>query len=77
MWFCGKGGEQLLDLVRSRSFKERGIYNIVEIERIVAEHQEIVASGAVKENHMMFLWQMVNLEMWLRSIEAVPETTAV
>ena len=46
------------------------------VERIVAEHQEIVASGAVKENHMMFLWQMVNLEMWLRSIEAVPETTA-
>jgi asparagine synthase (glutamine-hydrolysing) len=77
VWFCGKGGEQLLDLVRSRSFKERGIYNIAEVERIVAEHQEIVASGAVKENHMMFLWQMVNLEMWLRSIEAVPETTAV
>jgi len=76
VWFCGKGGERLLDLAHSRSFKERGIYNIVEIERIVAEHQEIVASGAVKENHMMFLWQMVNLEMWLRSIEAVPETTA-
>ncbi len=31
----------------------------------------------VEKNHMMFLWQIVNWEFRLRSIEAIPETTAV
>ena len=42
-----------------------------EVERLVAEHAAIVASGAQRENHAMFLWQLVNLEMWLREVDAV------
>jgi asparagine synthase (glutamine-hydrolysing) len=37
---------------------------------LIDEHEAIVNSGAVKENHMMFLWQLLNLEMWLRQVEA-------
>lgn len=68
LWFAGKGREPLLDMVRSREFRERGIYRPDEVERLANEHAEIVASGEPRENHMMFLWQMVNLETWLRSL---------
>lgn len=67
-WFMGKGREQLLDLVNSRSFQQRGIYNVPEVMRLINQHGEIVRSGRPQENHMMFLWQLVNLELWLQSI---------
>jgi asparagine synthase (glutamine-hydrolysing) len=69
VWFSGEGRTALLDLIRSRSFRERGIYDLREVERLAAEHEEIVRTGALVENHMMFFWQLVNLELWLRSLE--------
>ena len=65
IWFSAGRQEKLLDMIHSRSFRDRGIYNLVEVERIVQEHDEIVSSREPRENHMMFLWQLVNLEMWL------------
>lgn len=70
LWFSGKGRAELQDLVNSRAFRERGIYDIAEVTRIIAEHDAIVASGAVRENHMMFLWQLVNLELWHQSLQS-------
>ena len=67
VWFSGPGREALLDLVRSRSFRERGIYVAAEVERLILEHDRIVSTGEIRENHMMFLWQLLNLELWLRS----------
>jgi asparagine synthase (glutamine-hydrolysing) len=69
LWFSGRGRAQLQDLVHSQSFRERGIYRVAEVDRIIAEHDDIVASGAQRENHMMFLWQLVNLELWLQSLQ--------
>ncbi|MBM4135166.1 MAG: asparagine synthase [Nitrospira sp.] len=66
VWFSGTGLDNLRDLVASRSFRQRGLYHVSEVERLVAEHQQIVESGRLAENHMMFLWQLVNLELWLR-----------
>ena len=71
LWFSGKGRERLRDIVLSRSFRERGIYNIAEVERLIEEHEQIVSSGAHKENHMMFLWQLVNLERWLDTMKEI------
>jgi asparagine synthase (glutamine-hydrolysing) len=68
-WFSGKGLEPLLDLVHSRSFRERGIYNVGKVLEIIEEHERIVSAGEVRENHMMFLWQLVNLELWFRHLE--------
>ena len=65
IWFSEAGREQLLDLIHSQSFRSRGIYNLTEVERIIEEHEQIVSSGQLKDNHMMFLWQLVNLELWL------------
>jgi asparagine synthase (glutamine-hydrolysing) len=68
LWFSGEGRTQLHDLIGSRTFRERGIYEVDEVQRMAKEHDEIVTSGAVRENHMMFLWQLVNLELWLQSL---------
>jgi asparagine synthase (glutamine-hydrolysing) len=66
VWFSGKGREALLDLVGSTAFRQRGVYDVRAVERLVADHERIVASGRAEENHMMFLWQLVNLELWFR-----------
>ena len=70
VWFSGPAAGQVRDMVRSRAFRERGIYDVREVERLLDEHEEIVASGRAADNHMMFLWQLVNLELWLRSLAA-------
>lgn len=76
LWFGGKTLGRLQDLVASRAFRERGIYDAGEVTRIIAEHRDIVASGAVRENHMMFLWQLVNVELWAREVvDRVPEAS--
>ncbi len=56
------------DLIESRAFRERGIYNLKEVDRLLAEHHKIVAEDAVVENHMMFFWQLVNLELWFQDV---------
>jgi asparagine synthase (glutamine-hydrolysing) len=68
LWFSGRGREFLLDLIGSRAFNERGIYDVGRVRRLADEHQEIVISGRPVENHMMFFWQLVNLELWLRAL---------
>lgn len=65
VWFSGPELGGVRDLVQSRRFRERGVYNLREVERVLAEHEKIVREGSVAENHMMFIWQLVNLETWL------------
>ncbi len=69
VWFARKGAESLHDLVRTQSFRERGIYNVTEVCRLIDEHDRIVACQETRDNHMMFLWQLVNLELWLQSLD--------
>ncbi len=61
-WLMGREKDRLLDLIRSRSFKERGWLKRGAIEKILRAHERGEA------NHMMFFWQMLNAELWLRSI---------
>ena len=49
LWFTGHGREQLRDLIASRAFRERGVYVVAEVERIVGEHEAIVANGLARE----------------------------
>ncbi len=64
IWFAGRGLDQLRDLVASRSFRERDIYNLATVDRLIAEHVNMTTPGS-HNDHMMFLWQLVNLETWL------------
>lgn len=68
-WFSGAGRERLHDLVNSQVFRTRGIYNVQEVMQLIEEHEQIVATGELRENHMMFLWQLLNLEMWLSGLD--------
>ncbi len=65
VWFTGRGLERLRDLVASRSFNDHGVYERAAVEHLIDDHTAIVSSGEPRENHMMFLWQLVNLETWL------------
>ena len=65
VWFSGRGLERLRDLIASQSFRDHGVYERAAVERLVDEHAAIVASGEPRENHMMFLWQLLNVETWL------------
>jgi asparagine synthase (glutamine-hydrolysing) len=69
VWFSGQGLEFVRDLVGSRAFRQRGIYDVARVSSVIDEHEQIVQTGATQENHMMFLWQLVNLELWLRSLD--------
>ena len=71
-FFSGRGRETLQDLIGSRRFRERGIYRIAEVERLLAEHDEIVSGGLARDNHMMFFWQLVNMSAWLDWVDALP-----
>jgi asparagine synthase (glutamine-hydrolysing) len=67
VWFSGRGLERLRDLVTSRAFRERGIYDLATVDRLIAEHTGNTAPGG-PHDHMMFLWQLVNLEIWLGTL---------
>ena len=69
VWFSAGGQAMLRDLIGSAAFRERGIYNVKEVTRLVDEHERIVSTGELRDNHMMFFWQLVNLELWLRSAD--------
>lgn len=69
VWFVGKGAEQVRDLIGSRSFREHGIYRPDVVAELLDEHERIVTGGELRENHMMFFWQLANLEAWLASLD--------
>ncbi|WP_434888883.1 asparagine synthetase B family protein [Bradyrhizobium sp. HKCCYLS2038] len=69
VWFSGVELGGVRDIVRSRRFRERGIYDVQVVDRILDEHVEIVRDGCQAENHMMFIWQLLNLETWLDELK--------
>jgi len=68
-WFTGKGADMLRDIVNSRACVERGIYNIEKVNALINSHEAVVNSNKPVENHMMILWQILNLEIWLQNIK--------
>lgn len=68
LWFSGKNKTILKELARTKKLREMGVYCLSEVDKIIEEHDQIVSSGELRENHMMFLWQMVNLSFWLDEI---------
>ena len=59
-WFRGPLKETVEEMVSGSSLFSQGFLNRPRFERVWAEHQ----SGAA--NHYQFLWQVINLELWLR-----------
>jgi asparagine synthase (glutamine-hydrolysing) len=65
VWFSGSEADRLLDELKAGKLGKEGKLNLPEIERLVREHREIVSSGHMRENHMMLLWQLANLNAWI------------
>jgi asparagine synthase (glutamine-hydrolysing) len=68
VWFSKRALEELRDRARSATFRSRGIYDPAAVTTLIDDHVRIVESGAPVENHMMFLWQLLNLECWLDAV---------
>ena len=64
LWFSGPGGDMLRDLVKSVEFDDLGIYDRDAVLEVIDDHDRIVQSNLLEENHMMFLWQLLNLLRW-------------
>lgn len=67
VWFSGKTLDYLKDRVSSQNFSENGIYNTKVVNLIIQEHSQAVKQGLPERSHMMFLWQLVNLDVWLNA----------
>ena len=59
-WFRTEWANFVNDLIGSASFRQRGIYDHNRVQSIFEEHRGGFA------DHAGFLWQMINVEMWLR-----------
>ena len=68
-WFAEDFHDALLDMTGSRRFRERGLVDVPAVEAMAGEHRRIVLQGEARDNHMMALWQIANLEIWLRDLE--------
>ena len=68
-WFSRNHRDDLNDLVRSRQFIERGIYKIDSVKQMISQHETIVLENRDMPNHMMAIWQIVSLEIWLRNLD--------
>jgi asparagine synthase (glutamine-hydrolysing) len=68
LWFSGKNLDLLRDLVRSPAVRNTGIYLESEVDRLISEHENILEDRQPRENHMMFLWQLANVCIWLEEI---------
>lgn len=69
LWFVGKGYDLIQDIIGSKKFQERGIYNIDKVKLLINDHKDITTNKINKDNHMMFFWQLLNLELWLQKNE--------
>ena len=59
-WFRTVNKKQIYDLIRSDTFSKRGIFNVPQVKFFFEEHVN------QKKDHYMFIWQLINLELWFR-----------
>ena len=72
-WFAGAGREPLLDLLSSRRFVERGIYNGPALLKLIDAHQDIMDQPRGRQEDMQLRWQIVTREWWVRSVQDNPQ----
>jgi asparagine synthase (glutamine-hydrolysing) len=60
-WFKTTLRDPIRDIFNSKSFSERGIFNIANVHKAFEDHYK-----GKEDNHSM-IWRCVNLELWLRT----------
>lgn len=59
-WFRTTNRQQIYDLINSEELKSRDLFDIERLNILFDEH----CRG--EKNHAMFLWQLINAELWFR-----------
>lgn len=59
-WFRTTNKQQIHDLINSEQLQSRGIFDIDALNAVFDEH----CRG--EKNHAMFLWHLINAELWFR-----------
>ena len=58
-WFRNRHGlGRYLDFLASSAFRQRGIWNLVEVDRMIDQHV------AGHKDHSELLWELLNMEIW-------------
>ena len=65
IWFNRDTLGALREGMTSKKFLETGIYDQQRVNALFDRHLDIVEKGLTEENHMMFLWQTLNLYLWI------------
>ncbi len=68
-WFRTVNKEQIQAMINAPAFEQRGIYNVDRVREIFDEHVR------QEQNHHMFLWQLINLEIWFNQFFDEPVGT--
>ena len=68
IWFAEKENNILEDIFYDNTNNISGFIDIKNIKKIINDHKKIVNNRIYKENHMMFLWQLLSMELWLKSL---------
>ena len=61
LWIQSSLKEFTMDHLTSDKFRSRGIYNQNIFQKCLDDHM------SNKANHMMLIWQALNLELWMRN----------
>ena len=60
-WIRNELREFVYDIFHSQRFRQRGIYNIKNLENCIHKHMKN------EKNYQMLIWQAINLELWLKN----------
>jgi asparagine synthase (glutamine-hydrolysing) len=60
IWFRTDLKDQIYQIIGSKSFKERGLFNIAKVKKVLDNH----CDGKI--NNSSVIWRWVNLELWFR-----------
>ncbi len=69
IWFTGKNLELIKEELVSKDFADKGIYSIENVMKVLDQHEKIVKNKIVSENHMMFIWQLINIIQWNKLVD--------
>lgn len=69
LWFSGKKDNILYEIINDKNSKIFDFLDLIKTQKLFKEHNKIVNNKLNKENHMMFFWQLVSLELWLQGLK--------
>jgi asparagine synthase (glutamine-hydrolysing) len=71
LWFSGKNLANLKEITNSREFKDLGIYNWAYVQNVINRQEQSITKKEFPSSDPMFLWQLLSLFTWIRSVSTL------